>query len=68
MCTQKVETDDAVGVDVRMHRNGALGCSDEGYFWGFCVRGGVSLWLEMREGEPEQLEEDHMTRGETSRR
>jgi hypothetical protein len=41
---------------VRVHRNGAVGCGYESYFRGFCVKRGVSLWVEMREGDPEQLE------------
>jgi len=34
---------------MRMHRNGAVGRVDESYFWGLCVKRGVSLCAEMRE-------------------
>lgn len=37
LVAQQVETYDAVGVDVRVHRDRAVGLLDEGYFWRFCT-------------------------------
>jgi hypothetical protein len=40
---EKVETDDAVRVDVWMHGYWAVGAQEEGYFWGLWV-GMLASW------------------------
>jgi hypothetical protein len=37
---QEIETNDAVGIDVGMHRYGVLFIFDEHDFWGFCEKRG----------------------------
>lgn len=39
LLAEEVEADDAVGVDVRVHGDGSVGCLHEGYFWGFYSEG-----------------------------
>lgn len=36
LLAEEVEADDAVGVDVRVHRDGSVGGLDEGHLGGFC--------------------------------
>ena len=43
LLAEQVETDDAVGVDVRVDWDRAVGKLDKDDFWGFCLGGGGTL-------------------------